>query len=146
MQQAKIDYGTQVLPGTAGNHATIAGPDNWVVYDHGAARTKAALEFLRWFTGPEQSAKWSLATGSLPIRTSTTTQPGFDAFSTTYPGNEVFVANLANATKAKPRVTALPQVFDAIGKAVASTLLGKTSAKAALDDAKQAADSALAAG
>jgi multiple sugar transport system substrate-binding protein len=146
VQQAKIDYGTQVLPGTAGNHATIAGPDNWVVYDHDAAHTKAALEFLKWFTGPEQSARWSLATGSLPIRASTETQPGFAAFYTTYPGNEVFVKNLANATKAKPRVTALPQVFDAIGKAVAETLLGRKDAKAALDEAKQAADSALAAG
>jgi multiple sugar transport system substrate-binding protein len=146
VQQAKVDYGVQVLPGTNGSHTTVAGPDTWVVYDKGAARVAAAKTFLQWFTSPAESAKWSVATGSLPIRASTQDDPAFATFFETYPGNEVFVKNLANATKAKPRVTALPQVFDAVGEAVVATLLGKKDVQGALNEAAANADGALAGG
>lgn len=141
---AKIDYGTQVLPGTNGDHTTTAGTDSWVVYDHGPARKAAAATFLKWLTQPAQDARWALATGSLPLRSTTVSDPGFASFYTTYPGNDLFVKNLANAKRAKPRTTALPEVFTAVGKAVSAVLLGHGDAKAALDGAAQQANAALA--
>ena len=145
VQEAKIDYGAQILPGTNGDHTTMPGPDVWVVYNKSPERAAAAAEFLKWFTGAEQNAKWGLATGSLPIRAETAKQPGFDSFYTTYPGNEVFVANLANAKKAKPRVKALPKIFESVGNAIVATLLGKAKPDEALSSAADETNGFLAA-
>ena len=32
-----VSYGVQVLPAANGGHSSIAGPDNWMVFDNGAA-------------------------------------------------------------------------------------------------------------
>jgi len=39
-----VNYGVQVMPSfdAGGNHQTIAGPDNWVIFDNGPARVDAA--------------------------------------------------------------------------------------------------------
>src|SRR5689334_21519091 len=52
-----VDYGVQVMPsypGTSGSHQTISGPDNWVIFDNGSARTAAAEQFLIWLTNATQ--------------------------------------------------------------------------------------------
>ena len=44
-----IDYGVQVMPtfaGSSGGHQTIAGPDNWVVFNNGDKR-RAGRDRLR---------------------------------------------------------------------------------------------------
>src|ERR1700691_2534741 len=44
-----VQYGVQVMPtypGTSGGHQTISGPDNWVVFNNGSAKTAAAEKFL----------------------------------------------------------------------------------------------------
>src|SRR5215472_12120623 len=57
-------YGVQIMPSftPGGSHQTIAGPDNWVVFNNGAARVKASLEFLRFVTSPASLLKNSMAT------------------------------------------------------------------------------------
>ncbi|MDP9864473.1 MULTISPECIES: extracellular solute-binding protein [Streptosporangium] len=44
LQAAKLDYGVARLPGTDGNHETVSGPDNWVVFEHDERRVKAAAK------------------------------------------------------------------------------------------------------
>ena len=63
-QLSDIDYGVQVMPtyaGSSGGHQTIAGPDNWVVFDNGDKRKQAAIDFVKWLTAPEQVKAFSLA-------------------------------------------------------------------------------------
>ena len=62
-----VDFGVQILPADL-NHQTISGPDNWVLFNNGSARAKAAFTFMSWFTSPQRSLEWSLRTGDLPIR------------------------------------------------------------------------------
>ena len=72
-QLSDIDYGVQVMPtfaGSSGGHQTIAGPDNWVVFDNGDQKKQAAIDFVKWLSAPEQVKAFSLGTGDLPIRTS----------------------------------------------------------------------------
>ncbi|MDX3105556.1 ABC transporter substrate-binding protein [Nonomuraea angiospora] len=139
----KISYGVQVLPGYNGNHETVAGPDNWVVFDNGSRRAKAAAEFLTWLTRPEQDARWSLGLGNLPLRKATTALPAYQKFVKDFPGIDVFTANLENAKQARPPLPAYPEFSEKVGNAIAQSLVGGTPAQQSLTKAATEADAVL---
>jgi multiple sugar transport system substrate-binding protein len=141
---SQVSFGVQILPGDL-NHQTIAGPDNWVVFDNGSARSHAAYEFLKWFTSPAINLEWCLRTGDLPIRAATTKLPGFKQYLAKYPGDRVWVQNLNNALQARPVLASYPKISTAIGQAVQSVLLGKASPQQALSSASQQVNGILAA-
>lgn len=143
---ADVSYAVQTLPAAAGVHSSIAGPDNWMLFDNGAAREQAAWTFLTWLTSAETHGKFVLATGDLPTRTSETKGATYAAFVAKYPGDAVFVSNLDNVTKTRPNTKSYPQVSQAIGSQIQGVLIGHTSPQDALKSAAQQADSALASG
>jgi multiple sugar transport system substrate-binding protein len=140
-----VNYGVQILPGDQ-NHQTISGPDQWVLFNNGSARQKAAWTFLNWFTSAPQAMQWSLATGDLPIRASQTTLPSYQAYIKKYPGVAAFVDNEKNAVKARPVIASYSEISQAMGQAIEAVLLGKAQPKAALDNAAQQVDQILAQG
>jgi multiple sugar transport system substrate-binding protein len=140
-----VPYGVQILPANL-NHQTISGPDNWVVFNNGSARTEAAWNFLKWFTSPAIDLKWCLMTGDLPIRESVTKLPGFKEYLAKYPGIATWVANLANATQSRPGIVQYPKISAAVGQAVQSVLLGQSTPQQALAQASQATNAILGAG
>ncbi|WP_214411192.1 ABC transporter substrate-binding protein [Sphaerisporangium fuscum] len=140
----KISYGVQVLPGYAGNHETIAGPDNWVVFDNGSRRAKAATDFLTWLTRPEQDARWTLGLGNLPVRKATMELPAYKKFVKDFPGVDVFTANLANAKQARPVLEAYPDLSEKMGNAIARAMIGGTPPQQALDQAAEESGRVLA--
>lgn len=141
------NYGVQVMPSfPGGSHDTIAGPDAWVIMDNGAERVDAAWKLLQYLTMPDQVLADSLATGHLPTRTSVPEMAGFDAFATSFPGVDVFAANLANVKKARPSIEVYPQISQALGNAVTSVVLGKAEPQQALSDAAAQTDALLAGG
>ncbi|MER6950194.1 ABC transporter substrate-binding protein [Nonomuraea sp. NPDC000554] len=144
LQAAKVDYGVARLPGTNGNHETVSGPDNWVVFQHDERRVKAAATFLGWLTSAQQQLVWMTDTGSLPIRESITKLPGYQHYLKKYPGIEVVSANLADAKRVRPATTRYPRVSSFMADAIAQTLLGRTDPKTALDQAAAKSDAALA--
>jgi multiple sugar transport system substrate-binding protein len=141
-----INYGVQVMPSfdPGGSHITIAGPDNWVIFDNGPDNVNASWEFLKFLASPENVLKDSLATSHLPTRESVEEMPAFAQFGKKYPGVDVFAENLSNVQKARPQVPQYPQVSSFLGQAVVSVLLGKAEPQAALDQAAQQANGALA--
>ena len=147
-QFGDIEYGVQVMPtfaGSSGGHQTIAGPDNWVVFDNGDAKKKAALDFLQWLTAPEQVKTFSLETGDLPIRSSVgQDQAVLDTLNQNVPGTSTFVENLNNVKKVRPQVEQYPAISEALGRAIVSVMLGEDQPGPALDAAAKAADDALA--
>ncbi|MGD1057672.1 MAG: ABC transporter substrate-binding protein [Solirubrobacteraceae bacterium] len=140
---SKVSYGVQILPGEA-NHQTISGPDNWVMFNNGAARRAASWEFLKWFTSPKIDLEWSTMTGDLPIRKSVTALPGYASFIKKYPGIEVWVKNLGNATQSRPVSTLYPKISTVIGQMVQSVLLGAAEPQKALSQAAQQVNGILA--
>jgi len=140
------NYGVQVMPSfdAGGDHVTIAGPDNWVIFDNGTDRVNASWEFLSYLASPDVILQDSLDTGHLPTRASVEQMPGFSEFDTKYPGIGDFVANLANVKKARPQIPQYPQVSGFLGQAVVSVLLGQAEPQAALDTAAQQSDGVLA--
>ena len=147
-QLSDIEYGVQVMPtfgGSGGGHQTIAGPDNWVVFDNGDAKKKAALDFVKWLSAPEQVRTFSLETGDLPIRTSVGEDRSvLDTLNENVPGTAAFVQNLKNVEKVRPQVEQYPAISEALGQAIVAVMLGEDQPKAALDSAAKAADDALA--
>ncbi len=140
-----VKYGVQIMPMfPGGNHQTIAGPDNWVLFDNGASRLAAAWTFVSWLTAPEQVLTDSLATGHLPLRQSVTQMPQFSKFATKFPGVDVFVANLANVLKARPVLKAYPRISEAMGQAIIAAMTGEKSPQQALSDAAQQVNGVLA--
>jgi multiple sugar transport system substrate-binding protein len=137
-------YGVQILPADL-NHQTISGPDNWVVFNRGTARTQAAITFLKWFTSPQIDLQWCLLTGDLPIRASVAKLPGYSQYLTKYPGIGVWAQNLANATQSRPVSTVYPKVSTVVGQAIQSVLLGKAKPQQALSQAAQQVNGILAA-
>ncbi|MGI9005226.1 MAG: ABC transporter substrate-binding protein [Streptosporangiaceae bacterium] len=128
-------YGVQIMPafpGSSGGHQTISGPDNWVLFNNGAAQVSAAEKFILWLTGPAQAKAFSLATGDLPIRRSIAT-PAFDAsMNKALPGVATFISNLGNVRQARPQIPTYPQISQVLGTMIVSVLLGKSEPKAAL--------------
>jgi multiple sugar transport system substrate-binding protein len=142
-----IEYGVQVLPAypDGAGHQTISGPDNWVIFNNGSERQKAALDFVKWVTAAPQVQSTSAATGELPTRASVGEDPALVAELTQQvPGTETFIENLSNVKKARPTVPQYPTISQALGQAIVSVLLGTAQPADALNTAAQAADAALA--
>jgi multiple sugar transport system substrate-binding protein len=141
-----VDYGVQVMPSfdPGGAHTTIAGPDNWVIFDNGPERVDAAWEFLKFMAEPENVLQDSLATSHLPTRASVEEMDGFAEFDKKFPGVGKFAENLVNVTKARPQVTQYPQVSTFLGQALVSVLLGEAEPQEALDQAVEQSNGVLA--
>jgi len=145
-----VKYGVQVMPsypGTSGGHQTISGPDNWVIFNNGPARTAAAEQFVLWLTAATQDKYFAVQTGDLPIRQSV----GNDAsvtqqMNTAVPGMAAFISNLGNVQQARPQIPQYPKISTILGTMIVSVLLGKSQPQAALTAAAQQVDQALAAG
>jgi len=143
-----VHDGVQVMPeypGTGAGHQTISGPDNWVIFNNGAAQVSSAEKFLLWLTAPAQVKAWSLATGDLPTRQSVSTGAGFTAaMNTALPGVDTFIGNLGNVKQSRPQIATYPQISQVLGTMIVSVLLGKSAPKAALDAAAAKVNSILA--
>jgi multiple sugar transport system substrate-binding protein len=143
LNQAKVDWGDAPLPAVTTSHQTVSGPDNWVIFNNGAARVAASITFLEWLTAPKQELAWSIGSGSLPIRPSIVKLPGYQQYLKKWPGIGPMAANLVNAKEAMPALPQWPRVVNALGNGIASVLLGRAAPKAALDQAAQQADTIL---
>lgn len=143
-----VPYGVQIMPtyaGSSAGHQSIAGPDNWVLFDTGSDRVAAAKTFVTWLTAPAQVKKFSLATGDLPIRQSVGNDPGVvKQMNAQLPGLKTYIDNLSNVKQARPQVAEYPKISEALGNAIVGVLLGKLSPQDALTQAAGATDAALA--
>nr|WP_284291168.1 extracellular solute-binding protein [Angustibacter aerolatus] len=138
-----VDYGVQVLPGDT-SHASISGPDSWMIFDNGAQKVATAKAFVQFMLSPEEHLKFAIATGDLPVRESETKAPGYAEYLKKYPGGKVFVDNQANVTQVRPNITAYPEISAAIGQAVQAVMAGKAQPADALKTAADTTDGLLA--
>jgi multiple sugar transport system substrate-binding protein len=144
LTQRGTPYKVAPLPGTAGNHQTVSGPDIWALFDHGDAnRAHWALEFTEWLTSAPIDARWNLAQGNLPLRASEASSPEYAEYVKNYPGADVMFANLKNATEPRPTVPAYPEVSQFIGDAISQVLQGAAQPPDALAEAARQGDQAL---
>ncbi len=142
--KAKTPYAVVPLPGTDGSHQTVAGPDLWVAFDHDDPnRAYWSTELLKWLTSPAIDERWNLGLGNLPLRPVEAQSPAYQKFVKEYPGIEVFVENLDNATTARPTIPQYVELSRYVGTAISQVLQGKSSSSEALSKAAEQADQAL---
>jgi len=142
--QAQIDYGVQLMPAVGSEHTTVAGADNWIVFDHGdPARVSAAVEFLKWLTAPEQDLRYDLAVGNMPVRKTTTDLADFAKYVRDFPGVDTMVANLEQA-RSRPALTEYPRLSSFVGEAIVAVLLEDADPQTALTQAAEQTDALLA--
>ncbi len=139
---AKVDYGVVEMPSFGDEHTTIAGPDTWAIFDNGEERSAAAIEFMDWFSEPEQQLRWIAEAGSLPLTNDVEDAEGFAEYETSLPGLEKFIENTELA-RTRATVPEYPQISQAMGKAVASVLYGEADPSEALSEAVETANTEL---
>ena len=139
---AKIDYGVVSMPSFGDEQTTIAGPDTWAIFDNGEERVAAALEFMDWFSEPEQQLRWITEAGSLPLTTDVEDAEGFAAYEQSLPGLDKFIENTELA-RTRATIPEYPQISQALGKAVASVLYGESEPSEALAEAVETSNAEL---
>ncbi len=139
---AKVDYGVVSMPSFGDEHTTIAGPDTWAVFDNGEERSAAAIEFLDWFSEPEQQLRWITEAGSLPLTTDVEEAEGFAEYEASLPDLDKFIQNTELA-RTRDTIPEYPQISQAIGKAVASVLYGEAEPSEALSQAVETSNAEL---
>lgn len=139
---AGIEYGVASMPSFTEEHTTIAGPDTWAVFDNGEERSAAAIEFLDWFSEPEQQLRWITEAGSLPLTTDVEEAKGFEEYEKSLPELEKFIENTALA-QTRPTVPEYPQISQAMGQAIASVLYEEADPAEALSEAVEASNAEL---
>jgi len=145
LKDTGVEYGVAPLPGYNGDHQTVSGPDLWVLFDHADAnRAGASRDFIKWLTSKETDAKWNLAIGNLPLRSSEQGTPEFANYVKEYPGGQEFFNNLANAKQARPTVAGYEEMSRNVGEAISKVMQGAAKSKEALDDAAKKSAGVLA--
>lgn len=138
-----VEYGVAAMPSFSSEPITIAGPDVWAIFDHGdEARSKAAIEFISWFTAPKQNLRWCEASGSLPTRTDVAKLPEYPTYVKSLPHLQTFIDNLKNA-RVRPTIPQYPEISKAMGKAVGEMLYARSSPEEALAGAVEGGNAAL---
>ena len=137
-------YGLTKTIDVAFRYETVSGPDVWALFDHqDVNRAGASRDFIKWLTSAQTDAKWNLAVGNLPLRSTEKTTPEFAAYVKAYPGGQKFFDNLANAEQGRPTVPGYEAMSRNVGDAIASVLQGKASPRDALDAAAKKSAGAL---
>ena len=139
---APFDFGVALLPANK-RYGAPTGGGNFYIFDEATDEQKAAaFDFVKWITQPEQSAKWTIATGYVAPRPDTWDTEEMKAYTTDFPPAlvardqlEYAVAELS--TYENQRVTA---VFN---DALAAAITGAKSAEEALAEAQEKADAIL---
>ena len=139
---ANVDYGVVSMPSFGDEHTTIAGPDTWAILDNGEARSAAAIEFMDWFSEPEQQVRWIREAGSLPLTSDVEDADGFEEYEQSLTGLDKFIANTELA-RTRPTVAEYPQISQAMGKAIASVLYGEAEPSEALSQAVETSNAEL---
>jgi multiple sugar transport system substrate-binding protein len=143
VETAKIDYGVQVMPAFSDAHTTVAGADNWVVFDHDEPdRVRASVEFLSWLTAPEQDMRYALQSGSMPIREGSTSLPEYQDYVDQFPGVDTMVTSLGDA-RSRPAIRQYPRLSAFVGQAIVAVLLGEKDPATALNEAAEQANALL---
>jgi multiple sugar transport system substrate-binding protein len=137
-----VDYGVAPMPAFTDDHTTIAGPDTWAIFDNGEERVDASIEFLEWFSEPEQQIRWISESGSLPLTTDVQDLDEYTDYEDSLPELSRFVDNTELA-RVRPTVAEYPQISQAMGQAIASVLYGEAESSAALAEAAEASNAEL---
>lgn len=125
------------------NPATVAYGANFFVVSSNVERERSAWRFIRWFTAPPQSARWSADLQAAPVRLSAVEL--MTDTRTTYPFYETQVQEILPYTRPEPAAAAELTIRDILYTAILSVTQGLADPQTALNQAAAKANAVLAA-
>jgi sn-glycerol 3-phosphate transport system substrate-binding protein len=147
-QFADVAPGVGPMPGPRGGGVLVGGGALWIVARAAPEKQEAARLFARWLDEPEQQVAWHVGTGYIPIRVSATQLPPVQDLWRRQPAFKVAYDQLAqgatSAASVGPVIGAYGEVRDAVVKGLERMWLQGASPEAALRQAEQEANAAIA--
>lgn len=140
--QATFDFGVSPLPAHVQAGSPTGGANLYVFKTGDTRKQKAAAEFTKWMSSPEQSAEWSIATGYIATSPQAYETEAMKDYIASFPPATVARDQLADFTRALGW-HGNSQVNVAVQNAVQAALGGTKTPQQALDDAQKLADSVL---
>ncbi len=138
-RQLKFDWGIAPLPARERRASLVYGT-NIVIFSRSSPRRRAAAwEFIKWFTSPENSARWALRTGYVPVRRSSLDLEIMRQEFRDRPDSMVPVEEMDWAFF-EPRMARWLQIREYLGDAVKASLLGKSAPRVSLKKAVRQGD------
>lgn len=141
-ENAPFDFGVAMLPANVRRGAPTGGGNFFIFQDADDDQKRAAFDFVKWISAPEQSAKWTIATGYVAPRPDTWETEAMQAYTADFPPAlvardqlEFAVAELS--TYENQRVTTI------FNDALAAAITGAKSPADALAEAQRKADDIL---
>lgn len=145
--QADLDFtkvGAMEQPGFGGNpSAPVARVLQLVMVETGKDKTKDGVyQFMKYFTDASSQAKWSMATGYIPVASTTLENADYKAYTEENP-QALVPFNQAMHASADPIDPTNGKIFDALSIAADKVEIENISARDALSEAAKTAQAAL---
>ncbi len=133
--KSNVDYGVFPIPASV-KPATVTGTGNLYVMKTTAEREQAALKFLEYVLSAEFQTEWSIGTGFLPVNIKAAQSEAYQQYLKEKPWLKVFLEQISVAHP-RPIIAGYSRLSDSLGRAIESTLLGKSSAQTGLKSAQE---------
>jgi multiple sugar transport system substrate-binding protein len=134
LQATGVDFAVMPIP-TAVKPATSIGGENLFIFKTTPEAEQAALTFAEYVLSEEFQTEWALATGYLPVNLKARQSSTYQQFVAQQPAIKVFL-NQAPYGRSRPIFPGYSQISDSLGRAIESTLLGKSTPTTALQQAQ----------
>jgi ABC-type glycerol-3-phosphate transport system substrate-binding protein len=125
--------GISLLPGGK-QQASVSGGGNLAMFSN-CEDKEAAWEFLKWVGSTEITRRWSIATGSIPVRKSASEEPEFKDYLLKDPRNEISIQGIP-FTRVRPNIPEYGDASRIIAYAAEEAVFTNTDPKPLLDKAK----------
>lgn len=133
-----FDYGVAPCPSDKGK-ILFAGTNLAIFSSLSQEKQKASWEFIKWMTNTENTAKWSMETGYLPVRNSAIESKNYQEFLEKNERHKIGINELDTATVA-PVVSSWQSIRGIIDDTVFNTVVVKQDVKESLNTAATTAD------
>jgi len=141
---APFAFGVGMLPGLKQPGAPTGGGNFYLMKGSSDEELKAAVDFVKWATAPDQAADWTIATGYVAPRADIWESEKMKAYTADFPQALVARDQLDHAV-AELSTFEGPRVTQLLNSALESAITLQKSPKEALDAAQAEADAILAA-
>ncbi|HEY9672645.1 MAG TPA: extracellular solute-binding protein [Waterburya sp.] len=138
LQATDIDFAVMPMP-TAVRRTTVVGGENLFLFKTTPEREQAAFTFAEYAMGEEFQTQWAMKTGYLPVNLKSRRSEAYQAFVKHHPAVEVFLQQ-AEFGRSRPIFRGYSRISENVGRAIEAVLLGKSSAKEALETAQRRLD------
>ncbi|MTI44893.1 carbohydrate ABC transporter substrate-binding protein (CUT1 family) [Roseibium hamelinense] len=139
---APFEFGVAMLPEKVQRGAPTGGGNFYLFKGGSDEQNQAAVDFVKWITAPEQSAKWTMATGYVAPRPETWETETMKQYVEGFPAvlvarDQLQYAKAELSTYQNQRVTGI------FNDALAAAITGTKTPEEALKEAQQQADAIL---